>query len=258
MNCKKSFIFPSPQKDSETEKEDISPDVYSPIKRKMKRNIIVEDSETEKEDVSPDVYSPIKRKRKRNIIVEDSPDSNNITDLKTYFDKLEKEIKNICEKTRNNQLTYDILDTKKSMKYKTIALKERQRLMIVGKIWEIAIQNYPQFLKCDIKHGLDIISHSKKVVIELKNRTNTDNSSSRTTNFEKLANFKKKHKEYSCIYANINANTKKLFEKGLKKKIICNNEEIIHYVGFPFLQYVFEKNAKKIIHFIKKTIDKYS
>ena len=54
-----------------------------------------------------------------------------------------------------------------------------------------------------------IKDHTKKIAIELKNRTNTDNASSKKSNLDKLANFKKNNPEYICIYANINADTEK-------------------------------------------------
>ena len=56
---------------------------------------------------------------------------------------------------------------------------------------------------------MDIICSRNKIAIELKNRTNTDNHSSRKTNFDKLAKFKKENPEYLCIYATINADSKK-------------------------------------------------
>ena len=83
--------------------------------------------------------------------------------------------------------------------------------MKIGEIWQEVLGNYEGYtnLKSGHESGLDIISHNKKIAIELKNRTNTDNSSSKKSNFDKLANFKKKNPEYTCIYANINSDTKK-------------------------------------------------
>ena len=64
--------------------------------------------------------------------------------------------------------------------------------MKIGEIWEEAIGNYDGFIKLKIGNdtGLDIISKSRKIIIELKNRTNTDNHSSRKANMDKLVKFK--------------------------------------------------------------------
>lgn len=55
--------------------------------------------------------------------------------------------------------------------------------------------------------GLDLYSKKRKFIIELKNRFNTDNSSSRKANFNKLAKYKEKHKNFDCIYGVIIGNT---------------------------------------------------
>jgi len=105
---------------------------------------------------------------------------------------------------------------------------------------------------------IDIISYTKKVVIELKNRTNTDNASSKKSNFDKLANFKKKNPEYTCIYANINADTEEKTLKGFEKNITHNGVEIQHQVGYIFLKFILGNDVDLIIDFVKNTIDKYT
>lgn len=81
--------------------------------------------------------------------------------------------------------------------------------MKIGEIWQEVLGNYKDFINLKIGHesGLDIISHKNKFIIELKNRTNTDNYSSKKANLDKLARFKKNNPEYKCIYGNINHNT---------------------------------------------------
>ena len=74
--------------------------------------------------------------------------------------------------------------------------------------------------------GLDIISHEKKVVIELKNSIKTDNSSSRKTNFDKLAKFKKSNPDYRCIYATINSVNEAKTMEGKIKKLIHQGVEL--------------------------------
>jgi hypothetical protein len=106
------------------------------------------------------------------------------------------------------------------------------------------------------KSGLDIISEKYKIAIELKNRTNTDNASSKKTNLSKLAKFKKENKDYTCIYANINDTTKEK-TKGYKKTIIHDYMEIIHYVGYEFLQFIFGEHVKNVIQHIRNKVDEY-
>lgn len=157
-------------------------------------------------------------------------------------------------------MTFDILDTEKSKKYKLTALKERQRQMKIGEIWQEVIGNYDGFINLKIGHesGLDILSHTKKIAIELKNRTNTDNYSSKKSNLKKLAIFKKNNIEYKCIYANINDDTESKTLKGSIKKIKYNNIELEHHIGYEFLKFIFENNTDKIIEFVRDTIDKYT
>lgn len=108
--------------------------------------------------------------------------------LLEYIDKIDKIICNILTRPTKDIITYDILDTERSVKNKKIALIEKHRNMKIGEIWQEIIGSYPGFINLKQGHvsGLDIISESKKIAIELKNRTNTDNSSSKKTNIDKL------------------------------------------------------------------------
>lgn len=176
-----------------------------------------------------------------------------------YFETLEVIIKNILLRPKKEFLTYDILDTETTIQFKTLVLQEKQRQMKIGEIWQEVIGNYDDFenLKIGHKTGLDILSENRKIIIELKNRTNTDNSSSRKSNFDKLSKFKKENPQYTCIYANINDNTKEKTMKGYNKTHIHNDVEIQQMIGYEFLTFIFGDKTNEIIDFIKKTIDKY-
>jgi hypothetical protein len=180
--------------------------------------------------------------------------------LSEYFEKIEIIIQNILLRPKKNILTYDILDTEKSKTNKLSSLKEKQYQMKVGEIWQEIIGNYDGFINLKIGHetGLDILSHTRKLAIELKNRTNTDNASSKKANLDKLAKFKQENPEYICIYANINTNTEKQTLQGFNKQIQHNGVEIEHYVGYQFLTFIFGENTEEIIEFIKNTKDKYT
>jgi hypothetical protein len=180
--------------------------------------------------------------------------------LSNYLETLEHTIRKIITRHENDVLTYDILDTEKTKQNKLLVLKEKQRQMKVGEIWQEVLGSYDGFINLKIGHetGLDIISHTKKIAIELKNRTNTDNSSSKKSNLDKLANFKKNNPTYICIYANINADTEKKTLSGTTKKILHNGQELEHHIGYDFLKFVLDNNTDEIIQFVKNTIDKYT
>ena len=180
--------------------------------------------------------------------------------MQKYFEFLENRIQNILLRPENIVLTYDILDTEKSKTNKLIVLKEKQRQMKVGEIWQEVLGNYDGYINLRIGHetGLDILSHTKKIAIELKNRTNTDNHSSKKSNLDKLAKFKMEHPDYTCIYGNINDNTEKKTMTGSTKKILHNGVEIQHRVGYTFIKYILQDDTDDIINFVRTTIDKYN
>ena len=177
-----------------------------------------------------------------------------------YCELLDNSIHNILLRPENDVLTYDILDTEKSKTNKLLVLKEKQRQMKIGEIWQEVLGNYNGCVNLKIGHetGLDILSHTKKFAIELKNRTNTDNASSKKSNLDKLAKFKKTNPDYLCIYANINADTEKKTLNGSIKKLLHDGVEIDHQIGYEFLKFILGDDIDIIIHFVKNTIDKYT
>jgi hypothetical protein len=180
--------------------------------------------------------------------------------LSKYLELLERLIRTILIRHENDVLTYDILDTEKSERNKLLALKEKQRQMKVGEIWQTVLGNYNGFVDLKSRHesGLDILSYTKKIAIELKNRTNTDNASSKKSNLDKLARFKKINPDYICIYANINADTEQKTASGSIKKIMHDGVELEHQIGHEFLKFILGDDADVIIEFVKTTIDKYT
>lgn len=180
--------------------------------------------------------------------------------LNNYFTVIEDKIKIILLRPEKEVLTYDILDTDKLRLNKLISLKEKHRVMKIDEIWQEVLGNYNECvnLKIGNKNGLDIISHNRKFVIELKNRTNTDNFSSRNYNFDKLAEFKKNNPEYTCIYATINDNTKDKTLKGSIKKFIHKGVEIEHQTGYIFLKFILGDNTEIVLEKVKQIIEKYT
>jgi len=177
-----------------------------------------------------------------------------------YCEKLDKSINKILSRPVSEKLTYDILDTEKSKQNKLISLKEKQRQMKVGVIWQEVLGSYNGYKNLKVGHctGLDIISYTKKIAIELKNRTNTDNASSKTSNLNKLYKFKESHPDYICIYANINDDTEQKTLNGNIKKIIHDDGvELEHQTGYKFLKFILGNDTDKIIDFVRKSIEKY-
>ena len=181
-------------------------------------------------------------------------------DKQKYFETIETKIRDILSRNTNETLTYDILDTENKKNDKLIALRVKQHQMKIGEIWQTVLGNYDGYIDLGVGHetGLDILSHSKKIIIELKNRTNTDNSSSRKANLDKLAKFKIEHPDYTSIYANINADDEKKTMLGKIQIIQHNGVEIQHQIGYEFLKNILEDNVDEIIYFVRDIIDKYS
>ena len=180
--------------------------------------------------------------------------------LTNYLKTLDTNIETILSRHQKDVLTYDILDTEKTKQHKLMVLKEKQRQMKVGEIWQEVLGSYNCFINLKIGHetGLDILSHTKKIALELKNRTNTDNASSKKSNLDKLATFKKNNPDYICIYANINADSEEKTLSGSIKKFEHDGQELEHHIGYAFLKFILEDDCDAIIEFVKNTIDKYS
>jgi hypothetical protein len=181
-------------------------------------------------------------------------------DLNQYLCKIDKMMTDIFNARKDDTVTYDILDTKRSEKSKKICKMERLRQMDIGRIWQKVIGNYKGYEDLGIGHvsGLDVVSHSNKIIIELKNRTNTDNASAKKSNLNKLAEYKLKNPDYTCIYGTINDNTLEKTKKGSIKKIRHKDVDILHYTGRPLLELVFQDNTDKIIKHMKFVIDNHS
>jgi len=117
--------------------------------------------------------------------------------------------------------------------------------MRIGNLWEV-IATYYGWLKVK---KIDLINLKTKQAIELKNADNTDNSSSRHRNYEKLLEFKKDNEDYEIIYACINCNcsneTDKILDNGIR------------YVSGKYtLKLLYGEDYQKIIDLIKMILQK--
>jgi hypothetical protein len=116
---------------------------------------------------------------KINIILKYEKIVNKLILQYNYYNKVYLIVKNIFnKKVEKNKIMYDILDPEELTKYLLISLKIKHIQMKYGLLWQKIIGAYNNFkdLKIGNKSGLDIISEERKIVIELKNRYNTDNA----------------------------------------------------------------------------------
>lgn len=175
--------------------------------------------------------------------------------LDNYLKFIEFEINKILSKKSLNITTYDIFDIDSEIN-KIKYLKKKQFQMKIGEIIQMILGNYKDFINLKTNHssGLDIISIKRKIIIELKNRTNTDNASSRKTNLQKLAKFKKQNPDYLCIYGCLNENTKRKTDIGKIESLIIDGVEIKKYTGYKLLNLIFLEDKEIIINFVKKII----
>lgn len=183
-----------------------------------------------------------------------------MVDLKAYEKKITKIIKKILEMNKMERKLDDILlnmyiekheeDVKKALLLKQLQMK-------IGEIWQKAIGNFDEFIDLGTgdRTGLDIRNRKRKIVIELKNRYNTDNHSSKESNLKKLVKFKKKHPKYECIYGVINEKSNK--PDGCTKVIIHDDIEIKYYSGKCLLNHIFGENVDDVIKILKKIIGIY-
>jgi len=182
-----------------------------------------------------------------------------VFDVDLYLSNINPLIKKILMRPQKDRITYDLLNTKTVMHYKLLILKHKQLQMKIGEIWQEIIGQYDTFINLGTGHctGLDVLSERRKIVIEIKNRTNTDNASAKKSNLDKLSNFKKHNMAYTCVYACINADTEEKTVRGDNKLLYHEGVPLQHMVGKEFLKFIFGVNMDKIINFVKKIIDEY-
>lgn len=173
-----------------------------------------------------------------------------------YFQHIRNVIKDVFEKSKNEDMLEDILLSdyiKKNQSSFNIVKNIKQLQMKIGYIWQCVIGDYPGFenLKQGHSTGLDVLCKERKFVMEIKNRFNTDNQSARNSNYNKLIKFKNDNPEYECIYAVINDRTSEGFDKLLPYK----GSHIRYCSGNKLLDLVFGNEKERIISFVKSQIN---
>lgn len=193
--------------------------------------------------------------------------------LSAYYEKCDRRGKELFGRPINMKLTHNIFETEKTKENRLNSRRQRRLEMDTGTFLQFMIGNFMYWENIGKNHkktgldcGLDCVSHTRKIIMEVKARDNTDCSASRKTNRDKLAKSITLYPNYTRIYLTISSNTKKTSEKGFIKQIIhrycdevdgVNEVEIEHHCGIMGLRYVFGSETEAIIDFIKETIDKY-
>ena len=178
----------------------------------------------------------------------------NLFNIEEYLEKIRIKILYILNRKQNDIVPYDILDTDVDIEHLLIELRNKQRRMKYGEIWQMVIGEYYKFEDLKKGHitGLDILSSERKIIIELKNRYNTDNSSSLKTNLDKLSKFKLSNKDYTCIYGVINEKN----NIGIKKTIFHKDIEIMYLSGNYLFDFIFQEHKDIILNNVKDYIKK--
>jgi hypothetical protein len=177
--------------------------------------------------------------------------------LSEYLADIRSKIHAIMSRPSSETLTYDILDSENIKHSKLIALQVKQRQMRIGNIWQIIIGNYDQMFDLGVGHetGLDIMSTERKLVMELKNRTNTDNASSKLSNLNKLAKYKRQHPDYEAIYGCVNDDTHNKTMGGEIVTFMHDGVELKKYTGMKLLNHIFGANVQMIVECVKESLD---
>ena len=148
-------------------------------------------------------------------------------------------------------------DRKENIESLKVAFKLRQKQMKEGKIAQTLIGNWIGWEDLGEGHssGLDCRKKDNSIIMEVKNKWNTCNSSSQKTLCDKLSEYKKENPETRCIWAIINS---KPGRKKLSEKIIHNGVEIEKVQGIELLNLVFSIGkidySEQIINFVRSRL----
>jgi len=183
--------------------------------------------------------------------------------IETYLPNLTDNVKRILSRPEKVEIPTDILDTDEHLEKVRISTEVKRRQMKCGAIWQYAIGNWKGWEDLGTGHssGLDIRSVEKKIIGELKNRWNTDNSSSKKENHRKLLKYKMANPQYTCIYGHVNDKTPmgKIVIENIARdeKENVDGGEITHYYGEALLDFIFGEHKDLIVSTIKSTIAEF-
>lgn len=132
-------------------------------------------------------------------------------EIREYSGTIEQDIHKILGRKRKLYIHMPTIlgdNSPTTIKNLTISKKVRQDQMKEGAIFQKAIGNFPGWTDLGVGHpsGLDCMKDNGEIIIELKNKYNTRNSSSKETMYNKLAMYKKDHPNTQCVWGIVNPN----------------------------------------------------
>jgi hypothetical protein len=143
-------------------------------------------------------------------------------------------------KKSTDKIIYNLTD-EAWYKFDNVRLKDKQINNKIGELHEFLLAKSKNYVKCnsvDKNIQVDIMKTDKSVFIELKNKYNTMNNSSKLQTIERLKDIKHKYPESLCLIGIINGKN-----NSSSKKKISSNPEIWKYTGEELFNLVFnEKN----------------
>ena len=155
-------------------------------------------------------------------------------------------IKNILDKPIKPRLTNDIVLSELFHDEILIANKLKIIQMRLGKVYEELAVHF-NWIKVD---KIDLIDIDRKYALELKASTQTDNSSSREHNYQKLLKFKEDHNEYNLYYLCINHTS-----KNSQNKLLDNG--ITFLTGKYALEFLYGENFNEVITCIQQCVKEF-
>ena len=119
--------------------------------------------------------------------------------------------------------------------------------MRIGNLWEMIATECFGWVKVS---GFDLICPRRKIALELKNADNTDNSSSRHRNINKLLEFRKLNPDYQLFYLCINNRTTK------DDQCYCGENGITFATGEHARRILYGDYAQEVVNIIRFVVSK--
>lgn len=182
--------------------------------------------------------------------------------VETYIKKIEPLITKLYQRERKEYVHEPTMfgdNSEENIKRLEIAHYQRQNQMKEGDLGQLIIGNWFGWedLKQGHSTGLDCRKENNSIIMEVKNKYNTCNSSSAEALLDKLSKYKKENPQTRCVWAIVNA---KPGSKNLCKKITHNGVEIEKIQGDELFALVFRIGnidySTQVINMVKDIIRK--
>lgn len=124
-----------------------------------------------------------------------------------------------------------------------------------GHVWQRCFGAYPGFRDLGEKGGgLDLIHHKRRIIVELKSSTNTDNSSSRHKKLSLLAEYQRDNPGWTAVYGCVFDHKGNLSSE---KRIRHDGQWIRVLVGDALFRFLFDDDADMVRDTVVKAVLAY-